>query len=152
MDLTQSIFTAVLRALPGYRAERASFRTWLYRIAANKVIDARRRGGPVQVPLEGVELPSEENFIQQIQDRALLEQIERWVSGQDGGEQAVFIGADFDGIDATPRGIAGVQDMERLYDALLARNYPDELVGDIFYGNLLRILERTGATQEESTR
>ena len=69
-----------------------------------------------------------------------------------GGEQAVFIGADFDGIDATPRGISGVQDMERLYDALLARNYPDELVGDIFYGNLLRILERTGATQEESTR
>ena len=42
--------------------------------------------------------------------------------------------------------------MERLYDALLARNYPDELVGDIFYGNLLRILESTGATQEESTR
>ena len=69
-----------------------------------------------------------------------------------GGEQAVFIGADFDGIDATPRGISGVQDMERLYDALLARNYPDELVGDIFYGNLLRILERMGATQEESTR
>lgn len=64
----------------------------------------------------------------------------------------MFIGADFDGIDATPRGISGVQDMERLYDALLARNYPDELVGDIFYGNLLRILERTGATQEESTR
>ena len=69
-----------------------------------------------------------------------------------GGEQAVFIGADFDGIDATPRGISGVQDMERLYDALLARNYPDELVADIFYGNLLRILESTGATQEESTR
>ena len=31
MDLTQSVFIAVLRALPGYRAERASFRTWLYR-------------------------------------------------------------------------------------------------------------------------
>ena len=28
MDLTQSVFIAVLRALPGYRAERASFRTW----------------------------------------------------------------------------------------------------------------------------
>ena len=27
MDLTQSIFIAVLRALPGYRAEKASFRT-----------------------------------------------------------------------------------------------------------------------------
>ena len=38
MDLPQSIFIAVLHSLPGYRAERASFRTWLYRIAANKVI------------------------------------------------------------------------------------------------------------------
>ena len=69
MDLTQSIFTAVLRALPGYRAERASFRTWLYRIAANKVIDARRRGGPVQVPLEGVGAAVRGDFIQRIQDR-----------------------------------------------------------------------------------
>jgi len=38
MDLPQSIFIAVLHSLPSYRAERASFRTWLYRIAANKVI------------------------------------------------------------------------------------------------------------------
>ena len=43
LDLTQSIFIAALRSLPGYRAVKASFRTWLYRIAANKVIDARRR-------------------------------------------------------------------------------------------------------------
>ena len=43
MDLTQSIFIAVLRALPGYRAERGSFRTWLYRIASHKAIDCRRR-------------------------------------------------------------------------------------------------------------
>ena len=61
MDLTQSVFIAVLRALPGYRAERASFRTWLYRIAANKVIDTRRK-----------------------------ETIEGYVSGLDPGEQAVF--------------------------------------------------------------
>ena len=38
MDLTQSIFVAVLRALPSYRAERASFRTWLYRIALNECL------------------------------------------------------------------------------------------------------------------
>ncbi|MFR1393145.1 RNA polymerase sigma factor [Flavonifractor plautii] len=38
MDLPQSIFIAVLHSLPSYQAERASFRTWLYRIAANKVI------------------------------------------------------------------------------------------------------------------
>ena len=60
-----------------------------------------------------------------------------------GGERAVFIGADFDGIDATPRGIAGAQDMGKLYEALLRRNYPEALVRGIFYDNLLNILGRT---------
>ncbi len=60
-----------------------------------------------------------------------------------GGERAVFIGADFDGIDSAPRGIAGVQDMGALYEALLRRNYPETLVRAIFYDNLMEILERT---------
>lgn len=58
-----------------------------------------------------------------------------------GGEQAVFLGTDFDGIDQTPEGLNGVEDMERLYDGLLRRNYPEQLVQDIFYNNLLNILE-----------
>ena len=90
MDLTQSIFIAVLRALPGYRAERAAFRTWLYRIAANKVIDARRRARPVPVPIEETEIPAAEDFAARVHDRALLEAIEAYVSGLDPGEQAVF--------------------------------------------------------------
>lgn len=90
MDLTQSIFVAVLRALPGYRTERASFRTWLYRIAANKVIDARRKSRPVSLPIEEMELPAAEDFVARVHDRALLEAIEGYVSGLDPGEQAVF--------------------------------------------------------------
>ena len=82
MDLTQSVFIAVLRALPGYRAERASFRTWLYRIAANKVIDTRRKARPVSIPIQ--------DFVARVHDRALLETIEGYVSGLDPGEQAVF--------------------------------------------------------------
>ena len=38
MDLTQSIFLAMLRALPSFRAERGAFRTWLYRIALNECL------------------------------------------------------------------------------------------------------------------
>lgn len=59
-----------------------------------------------------------------------------------GGERAVFIGADLDGIDDTPQGIAGVQDVGRIYEALLRRNHPESLVRDIFYNNLMDILER----------
>lgn len=60
-----------------------------------------------------------------------------------GGERAVFIGADMDGIDSPPDGISGVQDMGRLYEALLRLNYSEELVRRIFYDNLMEILERT---------
>lgn len=42
LDVTQDVFVAALRALPSFDARRASFRTWLYRIATNKVIDWHR--------------------------------------------------------------------------------------------------------------
>lgn len=60
-----------------------------------------------------------------------------------GGEKSLFLGTDFDGIAAVPRGLYGVQDMWKLYEALLERGHSEELVQDIFYGGLLRILGRT---------
>ena len=59
-----------------------------------------------------------------------------------GGEKAVFLGTDFDGIEETPAGLSGVQDMPKLYEALLRLNYSEDLVRDIFFNNLLSILER----------
>ena len=90
MDLTQNIFLAVLRALPFYDRRKAGFRTWLYRIAANKAVDARRRSGPVAAPIEELDLPVEEDFVLRVQDRVLLERIEAFVAGLDPGVQAVF--------------------------------------------------------------
>ncbi len=90
MDLTQNIFLAVLRALPAFDRRKAGFRTWLYRIAANKAVDARRRAGPVTVPIDELDLPAAEDFAMAVQDRELLERIESYVSGLDPGIQAVF--------------------------------------------------------------
>lgn len=59
-----------------------------------------------------------------------------------GGAHSVFVGADLDGISETPAGINGVQDMGKIYEALLRRNHPEQLVRDIFYNNLVDILER----------
>ena len=78
MDLTQDIFLAVLRAIHTYDEGKAAFRTWLFRIAANKVIDARRRA------------PLEEDFAAQVADRLLLDQIEAYVSALDAQTQAIF--------------------------------------------------------------
>lgn len=59
-----------------------------------------------------------------------------------GGEKSVFLGCDFDGIEITPKGIDGVQDIDKLYSGLLKRNYSEELVKGIFYYNLYRIIGR----------
>lgn len=93
MDLTQNIFVAVLRALPGYQRGQACFRTWLYAVANNKIIDARRKVRPVQfstAPLEELEPPANDDFVSRIQDRMLLSQIETYVSGQALEQQEVF--------------------------------------------------------------
>ncbi len=41
-DLTQELMIRMLKSLPTYDAKRASFRTWLYRIASRHLIDYYR--------------------------------------------------------------------------------------------------------------
>lgn len=58
-DLTQEICLAVARALPGYREEGRPFMAFVYRIAANKIVDARRsQGRDLSVPTD--EIPDNE--------------------------------------------------------------------------------------------
>lgn len=59
-----------------------------------------------------------------------------------GGEKAVCLGGDLDGIDTTPEGITGIESYGEIYNAMLRRNYPEDLVRDIFYNNLFEALER----------
>ena len=56
------------------------------------------------------------------------------------GEQVVGFGADWDGCLDTPDGIRGIQDMPRIYDKMLQRNYKEELIRNIFYRNLKRTI------------
>ena len=57
-----------------------------------------------------------------------------------GGEKTVCLGGDLDGCLELAGGMEGVQDVPRLYEALMARGYDEALLEDIFWNNLLRIL------------
>ncbi|MBP5166519.1 MAG: membrane dipeptidase [Oscillospiraceae bacterium] len=59
-----------------------------------------------------------------------------------GGEKTLAIGGDLDGCDRLPEGIEGIQDMTKLYAAFTDRGYGKELLDDIFYNNLMRVVER----------
>ena len=71
---------------------------------------------------------------------AVIAHIEHFLSL--GGERAVFLGCDLDGIDKTPEGISGVQDLGKIYEAMLRRNYPEALVRRVFWDNLYDIMRK----------
>ena len=59
-----------------------------------------------------------------------------------GGEKAVCLGTDLDGVRKLPDGITGIQDFGRLYEAMLRRNWSESIVRDIFFNNLFEFWER----------
>ncbi|HHW37264.1 MAG TPA: sigma-70 family RNA polymerase sigma factor [Bacillales bacterium] len=42
LDLTQEIFISVLKSIKHFDSHKASFRTWLYRLASNRLVDYYR--------------------------------------------------------------------------------------------------------------
>ena len=90
LDLTQEIFLSVLRSIKSYRPEKAAFRTWLYRIATNKIIDERRRRRLNLVDIDDIDMPDEMDYLRQSEHRLLLKQIDLYASRQDGTVERIF--------------------------------------------------------------
>ncbi len=67
----------------------------------------------------------------------LTAHVEHWMGL--GGERSVAIGGDWDGCDLFP-GMDGVTGLEAFYERLLRLNYPEELVRDIFFNNMMRVV------------
>lgn len=90
MDLTQESFLAALRSLHAYDARKAGFRTWLYHIASHKVIDMKRRHKVQYFPIDDYEIEDERDFVEDIQNRELMREIEQLVSQMEPDVQEVF--------------------------------------------------------------
>ncbi len=81
MDLTQDIFVAVLKGIGSFHEKKASFRTWLYRVASNKITDHYRsrswRMSCVQsgIDPDDLEMPVDDAGIERIFQRDLIQQI-----------------------------------------------------------------------------
>ncbi|MCD8146159.1 MAG: dipeptidase [Clostridiales bacterium] len=70
----------------------------------------------------------------------LLAHLEHFLSL--GGEKNVALGGDWDGCDRLPQGYAGVWSWADLYETLLLHNYPESLVKDLFFNNLMRTVRQ----------
>lgn len=58
-----------------------------------------------------------------------------------GGERNVAMGGDWDGCDLFP-GVERITDIGKLYERLLQRNFKEALVQDIFFNNLMRVVDQ----------
>ena len=58
-----------------------------------------------------------------------------------GGINTICMGGDLDGIDSLPEHIEGIQDYDRVYNLMCARNWDESRVKEVFYGNLMRFTE-----------
>lgn len=52
-----------------------------------------------------------------------------------GGENAVCLGCDLDGVDSLPQGLNSVSDLVKIAEMLGQNNYSDSLIEKIFYAN-----------------
>lgn len=95
LDLTQEIFISMLRTIGYYDAKRGvGFRTWLYRIAANKVVDWYRsrtyRTMAHMIRLDEENTLDATDFTQQFEDSDFTERICDFVGGLPPDTQRIF--------------------------------------------------------------
>jgi len=93
MDLTQETFVSMLQTVKNFDSKKAQFRTWLYRIATNKVVDYyRSKTFHNALVLEYLEedLAEEADFSLSIERKLELEQIIDCVNQLDVTRQKIF--------------------------------------------------------------
>lgn len=66
----------------------------------------------------------------------LLGHLEHYLSL--GGEKTVALGGDWDGCNRLPQGFEGSWNWLNFYEYLLKRNYPEQLLQDLYFNNLMR--------------
>lgn len=68
----------------------------------------------------------------------VLAHLEHWL--ELGGARNISLGGDLDGCSRLPAGFTGVESWTVLYERLLQRNYPEALIQDLFFNNLMRVV------------
>ena len=93
--------------------------------------------------LDGVPNADYSNVDELVFDKCTIDDLMRHVEGflEQGAENALCLGCDLDGTDL-PDGFSGVQDVEKIADAMAQRGYSDELIEKVFWRNQLEFIKK----------
>ncbi|WLR54571.1 sigma-70 family RNA polymerase sigma factor [Mesobacillus subterraneus] len=94
LDLTQEIFIGMLQSIQGFDHERGSFKSWLYRIATNHVVDYFRSRSykyeRIIDSVEDVDVPEHYDFTVELEYREVIEKAGAFVNELDSFSQQVM--------------------------------------------------------------
>lgn len=94
MDLTQEIFIGVLKSINSYDESKSSFRTWIYKIATNKIVDYYRsknyKYNNIAVPIEDTTIEDKDDFIKNIENKEEVEKVLNLVNLMKSDLQEIF--------------------------------------------------------------
>lgn len=94
MDLTQEIFIGVLKSINRYDESKSSFRTWIYKIATNKIVDYYRsknyKYNNIAVAIEDTTIQDKDDFIKNIENKEEVEKVLNLVNSMKSDLQEIF--------------------------------------------------------------
>lgn len=94
LDLTQEIFISVLKSIHHYDSEKSAFRTWLYKLASNRLVDYYRsksyRYAQRVEPLEDYEIEDEHDTAILLEYKEDFEKITALVNELDASAQQII--------------------------------------------------------------
>jgi len=94
LDLTQEIFISMLRSIHLFNGKRASFKTWLYKIAANRVVDYFRskyyKYERIMDSLKVIEVSENVDFTLELEYRDVIEKVTETINKLDSFSQQVI--------------------------------------------------------------
>lgn len=93
LDLTQEIFISVLKSINYFDSHKASFRTWLYRLASNRLVDYYRskhyKYRQLSESIDGHDFEDEEDMTVSLEYKEDVEQITSIVNQLEGSSQQI---------------------------------------------------------------
>ncbi|RDY29350.1 RNA polymerase sigma factor [Romboutsia weinsteinii] len=94
LDLTQEIFISVLKSIHNFDKGKSSFRTWLYKISTNKLVDYYRsksyRYSSMQESIEEKEISDKDDFVVNLEQKEDVDKIQQVVNKLDTQYQEIF--------------------------------------------------------------
>lgn len=94
MDLTQEIFISMLQTINNYVESKASFRTWLYKIATYRMVDYYRskyyKYNSITTSIDNCEIYDLDDMVVTIENKQEVEQINHLMNRLDFITQQIF--------------------------------------------------------------